>query len=114
MSTREVPVIRKALGKALHRRTLFVEFQETVQCTGTYWDGGSRYSYHHLTPKGKFEQIPCPTAPPQHGGDDAPTEAVRPGQAIVQLGTFCGKPSFPTVYIRAEDAEVWGVQGALA
>jgi len=106
---KQVPVIKRALGKMARRRTVFVQYAESVRCSGTFWDGGSRSSYHHLSPAGALESVEYPLAPPQHGGGPAPEVRVKPGWAIVQLGTSCGKPAFPTLYVRPMDCEVWGI-----
>jgi len=78
--------------------------QDTIECTGTCWDGGSRSSWWTLTTDGKIEQIPCPSNPPQFGGGKAPTVNVPEGGAILTLGTL---PATPALTIREADKDLW-------
>jgi hypothetical protein len=88
----------KAISK---KRKAFLRRQDAVVLDGTYWDGGSRSDYYlvHIA-SGQIKELPH-SAPPQFGGvTAAKTVAIEPGYAVVEAGTFCGKPATPTVFLR--------------
>ncbi len=71
-----------------------------VRISNSYWDGGSRSDYFlvdvkHMT----YRNIPG-VSPMQYGGPkEDPVVKLEPGFAVVEAGTFCGKPATPTIYI---------------
>ena len=99
------------LGARRRKATLaVVEAGSEVECTGTYWDGGSRSAYALLdTATRRLSAVPCPTDPPQFGGGDAPRVSIEAGAVLVQCGTYCGKPGYPTVHGTAEDIAALGL-----
>lgn len=83
-----------------HGRGRSILARETVAISGTYWDGGSRSTYHAVD-LATLRQLPAPQyAPPQFGGPrTAPEVDLPPDVAIIETGTFCGKTATATVYI---------------
>lgn len=76
-----------------HSIICFIANEETLG--GTYWDGGSRSTYHMVDVSGSH---PCRThvfpqfAPPQFGGPrTTPVVPIANGHALVETGIFCGK-----------------------
>lgn len=71
-----------------------------VRLSGAYWDGGSRSDYFLVNMK-TMECVALPhTNPPQFGGPkEDPVQHILPHQAVIEAGTFCGKPATPTVYL---------------
>lgn len=71
-----------------------------------YWDGGSCNHYteiclstfHTTRPKG------IASNPPQFGGK-VEHYTPKPNTVLVNCGTFCGKKSYPHIYIRKEDLD---------
>lgn len=71
-----------------------------------YWDGGSRNQYTEVClstfrttrPKG------IASNPPQFGGKVEPYSP-KPNTVLVNCSTFCGKKSYPHIYIREEDLD---------
>ena len=110
IATNASPVLSKALKGRTRKRKVFVSVRDSVRCSGTYWDSGSRYNYNHLTRSGNLTSIPCPTAPPHFGGGEAPLVDVMEGCAIVQGGTSLGKPAMLHITIRKDDLEKWGLK----
>lgn len=102
--------IAQALGR---KRSVFVSVVEngdSVQCTGTMWDGGSRSSWHELdllsgklsTPQyveGEEKELPF--------GNVQRAAKPRLEVAVVCLGTFCGKTATPHLYLVPENAARW-------
>jgi hypothetical protein len=80
----------------LHRRN-------EVTLSGTYWDGGSRSKYYLVDLHGGAVSECAGVAPAQFGGPRVdPVQRVEPGFAVVEMGTFCGKPSTPSIYLCEE------------
>lgn len=75
-----------------------------VTLRGTYWDGGSRSEYYkvHLASK-HLQKLPS-VSPPQFGGPrEEPVHKLEPGYAVIEAGTFCGKPATPTIHFHPDD-----------
>lgn len=107
---KDVPSLKALINVALpYRKTkAFVTLADTVTLSGTYWDGGSRSTYTAVN----IATLRVATAkqynPPQFGGPTmAPKVELPPGVAIVEHGTFCGKPSTARVYVRPQDLAAW-------
>ena len=75
----------------------------------TWWDEGSKrvLSYLNLL-NGRLTLI-AGTNPPQFGGRvvDVP---MKKGYAILDAGIFCGKPSFPILYLHPDNVEILGCE----
>jgi len=100
----------RAVGSKKHNAS--VSIVEAVSYTGTFWDGGSRSEYTAVClSTGKAVHGPQ-FNPPQFGGPKEDLRVNLPqGFAIVEHGTFMGKPATPHVYIHPLDAKA--VLGAL-
>jgi hypothetical protein len=89
------PKCRKAKA-FLHRRN-------EVALSGTYWDGGSRSSYYLVNLATNEVTAAGRDAPVQFGGPRVdPVQKIEVGFAVVELGTFCGKPATPAIYLPIE------------
>lgn len=74
-----------------------------VRISNSYWDGGSRSDYFLVHIASKTATPIAGVAPVQFGGPkEDPVQKIEPGYAVVEAGTFCGKPSTPTVYLRPD------------
>jgi hypothetical protein len=77
-----------------HKHSIIVTIGTSAELHGTYWDGGSRSTYTLVDVRriGAIRRFPQ-FAPPQFGGPaQTPSVDISPGTAIVECGTFCGKP----------------------
>jgi len=74
-----------------------------VRISGSYWDGGSRSDYFLVHIASKTVTPIAGVAPMQFGGPkEDPIQKIEPGYAVIEAGTFCGKPSTPTIYLRPD------------
>ena len=66
-----------------------------------YWDGGSidHYTEVCLTTFRTTRPKGIASAPPQFGGKAEPYSP-KPNTVLVNCGTFCGKKSYPRIYIQ--------------
>jgi len=95
--------LARSLGVRRRNGTLVVvDAGHAVQCSGTYWDSGSRADWFHVSRQLATRDIACPLNPPQFGGGDAPEVAVSDAVAVMRAGTSCGKAAFPVIYCTAE------------
>ena len=94
-----VKVIRAA-DPNYRKRQATLSASETVGLYGTYWDGGSRYTYTAVDlVTGRSKGAPQ-YDPPQFGGPRVdPVVAIPEGVAIVQTGIFLGKTATARVYV---------------
>jgi len=91
------------------KRSVSITVTETgTDNFGTWWDGGSRRVLSYISIlTGKCESS-IPTAGPFGGGEvrDVP---MKEGFAILDCGTFCGKPATPHLYVHPDDlADILG------
>lgn len=82
------------------QKAILTTGRSSVHLSGTYWDGGS-ISCYYLVNTATRQCTPLPSyAPPQFGGPREDHElALQEGFAVVCMGTFCGKPATPTIYL---------------
>lgn len=94
------PALQRIVRDLCRKQKAYVYFRNEVTLSGTYWDGGSISNYLLVDIKtGNSLQLPGHN-PPQFGGPmTAPTRKIDDGCVIVKLGTFCGKPATPSIYI---------------
>jgi len=77
---------------------------ESVTLSGTYWDGGSRSTYHAVRLSDGYCLGAPQYNPPQFGGPQTdPHVEIPQGVAIVETGTFCGKTATACVYCNPSD-----------
>lgn len=96
----EIARIIRAADPNYRKREASILARETVAISGTYWDGGSRSTYHAVD-LATLRQLPAPHYdPPQFGGPSTdPTVNIPEGVAIVCTGVFQGKPATARVYV---------------
>jgi len=95
------PVIQTLLrqaGVVSRKHKVIIHKASTVTCSGTYWDGGSRSSYI-LVKNGRPVDIPSTGAPPFNGNRPETVLELDTDTYAVSVGTFCGKPATPSVYL---------------
>ena len=82
----------------------FFNVASSLTLHGTYWDGGSRSTYTAVRLADGFSLGAPQYAPPQFGGPrEAPIVLIPVGVAIVETGTFCGKPATASVTVNPAD-----------
>lgn len=103
-ANRDVQRVIKSAAPDYRKRDARIMPTATVTLANTYWDGGSRCEYTAVElATGRVSAAPQ-YAPPQFGGPaSAPVVSIPAGIAIVQTGTFCGKPATATVYVNPAD-----------
>lgn len=85
------------------RKAMVAPRTDKVSLSGTFWDSGSRSDYYLVNLETMRAQPLAGVAPMQFGGPkDDPVHPLLPGFAIVQAGTFCGRPATPVVYLPKE------------
>ena len=96
----EIARIIKAADPNYRKREASILARETVAISATYWDEGSRSTYHAVE-LATLRQLPAPHYnPPQFGGPATdPTVAIPEGVAIVCTGVFQGKTATARVYV---------------
>lgn len=95
----ENPTLANALRKMGYRKKNVVMMHDRAgqrQGLRSYWDEGSRTSYVLVDASGDVHPVPGVSGAPGFTPDPKPF-TVTPGQALVELGTFSGKPA--TAYI---------------
>jgi hypothetical protein len=100
----ELAKLIRAADSTYKKRTAYVHVRADVTLSGTYWDGGSRSTYHAVNLATRKVSAAPQYSPPQFGGPIAdPTVSIPAGAAIVRTGTFCGKPATAAVYLNPAD-----------
>jgi hypothetical protein len=97
--------IVSAGGPQYRKHAVIVTIGTSAELHGTYWDGGSRSSYALVDTRriGTIRTFPQ-YAPPQFGGPSEPVRVdIRPGQALQERGTFCGKPATASLTMSQSD-----------
>lgn len=100
----EIARIVRAADPSYRKHEAAVYISDTVRLSGTYWDGGSRSTYHAVNLATRKVSAAPQYDPPQFGGP--PVDPVVPlpaGASIVRTGTFCGKPATAAVYLNPAD-----------
>lgn len=94
-------IARLLQGITRKRKCILVYPVDSVTLSGTYWSGGSRTDYSLCNMRtGQMTPL-SGVAPPQFGGpSEAPRVQIPEGSCVISTGTFCGRPSAPTVYLR--------------
>lgn len=99
----ELARVIRAADPSYRKREACLLGRETVTIHDSYWDGGSRYTYHAIDLR-TLRALPAPQySPPQYGGP-TPTVTIPEGVAIVKTGIFMGKTATATVYIHPSNA----------
>ena len=100
----EFKQVIKAADSTYKKRKAFFHVAENVALSGTYWDGGSRYTYTAVNLANGYSLGAPQYAPPQFGGPkQAPNVSIPAGVAIVKTGYFCGKQAIASVYLNPAD-----------
>lgn len=95
-------IVKMVDGKC-RKAKAFLHRRNEVTLSGTYWDSGSRSQYY-LVNLNSGTVTPCASfAPVQFGGPrEDRVQKIEPGFAVVETGTFCGKPATPSIYLPIE------------
>jgi hypothetical protein len=103
---RDVAQIISATFPGYRRKKVWINATDEVSIHNLNWDGGSRNEYVACTLEGRrlgdlnaYHAL-APWDRRQIHGERVP---IAPGCCIVQGGTFCGKPSMLTIYVRPDD-----------
>lgn len=93
-----------------------IETAEYIRLSGTYWDGGSRTSYSAVN-LATCQSVALPQYnPPQFGGPtEDPLIQLKNGDnyiAIVEYGTFCGKPATVYLHVHPDQMNRLAIQAA--
>lgn len=101
----EVKRVIQAADPSYKKHSAVLVQCESVELHGTYWDGGSRYTYTAVE-LATFRVKDAPQFnPPQFGGpQSSPVVTIPEGIAIVKTGTFCGRTASATVFINPANA----------
>lgn len=101
----ELQAVVRAAFPSYRKHKVIISVTASVELTGTFWDGGSRSSYVAVELATKRSKGAPQYAPPQFGGPRvAPCVELPPGVAIVECGTFCGKPATAHLYLHPDNA----------
>jgi len=95
----------ECVGGPYRKHAVIVHIGTSAELHGTYWDGGSRSSYALVDTRriGTIRTFPQ-YAPPQFGGPSEPVRVdIRPGQALQERGTFCGKTATASLTMSQSD-----------
>jgi hypothetical protein len=102
------PAIRKLIAATFpdyRRRKVMIWARSNVTLSGLNWDGGSRSEYAGCTLDGqptgnasRFHRFH-----PADNPGEGRTIAVPTGCALVQGGTYCGRPATLYIYVNPED-----------
>jgi hypothetical protein len=100
----EIARLIRAADPTYRKRDASIRVTNSVCISGTYWDGGSRSSYHAVNLSNRKVSSAPQYAPPQFGGPAADHTVTLPaGAAIVRTGVFCGKPATAAVFLNPAD-----------
>ena len=100
---KEWAIIKKVLPN-YRKRTAIMNYQDSVEFHGRYWDGGSRTVWYIL--RGNLvDQVPSRNDYP-FTAKELEVDLVNPNDGgvsviVVSAGTFCGKPATACLYINA-------------
>ena len=85
-----------------------VVVENAVEIIGTQWSGGSRSNYFMMGFTGGIR----PTSGNRQTDDprETPIAPTGNGIAIVEGGTFCGKPSTLRVSVHPDDLSLFGIE----
>ncbi len=82
------------------QKVILTEGRNEVRISGTYWDGGSISCYYLVNVATRHCTPLASCAPPQFGGPkEDPVQPLQEGFAVVEMGTFCGRPATPTIFL---------------
>lgn len=73
-----------------------------THCTNSYWDGGSRTQFEVLNIDTGARGVPSPGIYPWTTPNNY---TLKPGEIMIETGTFCGKPSWPCISCRPDDEQ---------
>jgi hypothetical protein len=93
-----------ALFPGYRKRKVVLKEGTAVTLYGLNWDGGSRSEYTLVDLNTRVVlPIGDNMTAPWDNKDEGRRVTINPGQAVVQTGTFCGKPATMFITYRPED-----------
>ena len=99
----EIKAVILAAFPGYRKKQAGIESRESFSMHGTYWDGGSRNEYAAVDLVSMRSKGAPQYPPTQFGGPGTQTMDIPLNVAIVEAGTFCGKPATARVLVRAEN-----------
>lgn len=85
--------------KHLKKAVVYLVEEVTIPADAGTWSGGTRSIYEALElATGRTASITDTFSAPWSSDRNARTIKLKPGYAILETGTFCGKPATPTIY----------------
>jgi len=99
---KDIAALTKLVSKK--QKAILAKRTTSVRISCTYWDEGSKSEYHLIHIASKRVVPLAAQAPYQYGGlKEDPIQLIEKGYAVVEAGTFCGKPATPVVYLHPEE-----------
>ena len=96
--------IIRAANPAYRKKKAWISDTHRVGIGSTYWDGGTRLSFHAVRLTDNFALGAPQFNPPQFGGPITdPIVNIPVGVAIVSTGVMCGKPATAHIYFHPDD-----------
>jgi hypothetical protein len=80
--------------------------ERPVTLSGGYWQDGSRDEYWGLMLSGARQALKYPTSPREYGGGEPTQVMPTEDMAVIQGGTFLGKPATLSAYV-VGDMDKW-------
>jgi hypothetical protein len=103
VETKELPTsIKRIIGSARSVSVVIQQPGDAITITSQQWDGGSRDLWTAVVLSGGEAPV-VDDRPWPHNMHQIGSVQLQPGCVMVRTGTFCGKPSHPTVYALAGD-----------
>lgn len=86
---------------------------DSVECSGTYWDGSSRSEYSLIYLQScVLDSIPgLPSAPAPYDDRPAPVLPLGNGRGVLQISHFGGK-RYTKIWVSREDLRFFRIKGA--
>jgi hypothetical protein len=96
----EIKRVVLAADRSYKKHDVILVVTDSVELTGTFWEGGSRSTYTAVNLATFVSQGAPQYDPPQFGGPRvAPNVTIPEGVAIVKTGIFCGRTGLAFVYV---------------
>jgi len=96
----EIKAVIQSADSSYKKHKAFLQVRERVSLSNTYWDGGSRSTYHAVRLDNKASLGAPQYAPSAFGGSShVKVVEIPEGVVIVETGYFQGKTATASVYV---------------